>query len=98
MLTIVLAIKVIAEIALLALFGQWVLGVISGAAQERNPFYGLLQLLGRPWVRAARWISPQRVADRHLPLVAFLVLLLVWAAASVAKISICLQIGVSLCK
>jgi hypothetical protein len=98
MLTLVLAIKLIAEIALLALFGQWVLGAISGVAKDRNPFYGLLHLMGRPWVRAARWISPQRVAERHLPLVAFLVLLFVWAAASVAKISVCLQIGVALCK
>ncbi len=98
MLTLVLAIKLIAEIALLALFGQWVLGVISGAAKDRNPFYGVLQLVGRPWVRAARWISPQRIAERHLPLVAFLFLLFVWAAASVVKVSICLQIGVALCR
>ena len=48
MLTLVLAIKLIAEIALLALFGQWVLGLVLGASQQRNPFYGLLQLLGRP--------------------------------------------------
>ena len=98
MLTLVLALKLIAEIALLALFGQWLLGLISGAARERNPFYGLLQLTGRPWVRAARWISPQRVADRHLPLVAFLVMLLVWLAASLAKINICLRIGIELCQ
>jgi hypothetical protein len=58
----------------------------------------VLQLLGRPWVRAARWISPPVVLDRHLPLVAFLVLALVWLAAAVAKIRICLEIGVALCK
>ena len=98
MLTLVLALKLIAEIALLALFGQWVLGFISGSAKERNPFYGLLQLVGHPWVLAARWISPQRVADRHLPLVAFLILLLVWLAASVAKINICLRLGMASCQ
>ena len=96
MVTLVLSIKLIAEIALLALFGQWGLGLVLGASQQRNPFYGLLQLLGRPWVRAARWTSPERVAGRHVP-VAFL-LLLVWMAASVVKIKICLQIGVALCK
>ena len=89
MLTLVLALKLIAEIALLALFGQWVLGFISGSAKK---------LTGRPWVRAARWISPQRVADRHLPLVAFLILLLVWLAASVAKINICLRLGMASCQ
>ena len=98
MVTLVLSIKLIAEIALLALFGQWGLGLVLGASQQRNPFYGLLQLLGRPWDRAARWISPERVAERHVPVVAFLLLLLVWMAASVVKIKICLQIGVALCK
>jgi hypothetical protein len=38
------------------------------------------------------------VLDRHVPLVAFLVLLFVWGAAAFAKVSICLQIGVALCK
>jgi len=98
MLTLVVTVKLLAEIALLALLGQWVVGLLSGSARERNPFYRLLQLLGRPWVRAARWLLPAVVLERHLPLAAFLLLLLIWGAAAVAKISICLQIGVVLCK
>jgi hypothetical protein len=98
MLTLVTAIKLISEIALLALLGQWLIGLMSGAARGRNPFYALLQLLGRPWIRVARWLSPRVVLDCHVPLVAFLLLLLVWGAASLAKISICLQIGVALCR
>jgi hypothetical protein len=90
--------KLLAEIALLALAGQWVVGLLAGTARDGNPFYRVLQLLGRPWVRAARWISPPVVLERHLPLVAFLVLTLVWIAAAVAKIRICLDIGVTLCK
>ncbi len=91
-------VKLLAEIALLAFLGQWVIGLLSGPARDRNPFYRVLQLMGRPWVRAARWLSARVVLDRHLPLVAFLVLLLIWAAAAAAKVSICLQIGVALCK
>jgi hypothetical protein len=72
-------------------------GPAGGAARDGNPFYRVLQLVGRPWVKAARWISPPVVMDRHLPLVAFLVLLLVWVAA-IAKVRICLEIGVALCK
>ena len=98
MLTVVTAIKLISEIALLALLGQWLIGLMSGAARGRNPFYALLQLLGRPWIRAARCLSPRVVLDCHVPLVAFFLLLLVWVAASFAKVSICLQIGVALCK
>ena len=90
--------KLIAEIALLALAGQWLTGLMSGAARNANPFYTLLQLLGRPWICAARWLSPRVVLDRHVPLVAFFLLLLMWAAASFAKVILCLRMGVDLCK
>lgn len=98
MLIVATALKLIAEIALLALLGQWLVGLMSGAARGRNPFYVLLQLLGRPWIRAARWLSPRVVLDRHVPLVAVFLLLLIWAAASFAKVVICLRMGVALCK
>lgn len=98
MLTLVLAIKLIAEIALLALLGQWVLGLLLGASAQANPFYGLLQLVGRPWVLAVRWLLPRSVAARHVPVVAFFGVLALWVAVSIAKVKICLQIGVALCK
>lgn len=98
MLAAATTVKLLAEIALLALAGQWLLGLLAGAGRDSNLFYRLLQLLGRPWVRAARWISPPVVLERHLPLVAFLVLALVWVAAAITKIRICLDIGVALCK
>jgi hypothetical protein len=98
MLIVATALKLIAEIALLALLGQWLVGLMSGAARGRNPVYVLLQLLGKPWIRAARWLSPRVVLDRHVPLVAVFLLLLIWAAASFAKVLICLRMGVALCK
>lgn len=98
MLAVATTVKLLTEIALLALAGQWAVGLLAGAAKGRNPFYRVLQLVGLPWVKVARWISPQVVMDRHLPLVAFLVLLLVWAVAAIAKVRICLEIGVALCK
>ena len=98
MLTVIIACKLIAEIALLALSGQWVVGVLSGASRDDNPFYAFLRLLGRPWIVLARCFSPKVVLDRHLPLVAFFLMLLVWGAASFAKVGICLQTGTNLCK
>ena len=98
MLALATTVKLLAEIASLALLGQWVLGLLSGPARERNPIYRVLQLIAQPWVKAARWISPRVVLDRHLPLVAFAVLLLIWGGAALTKVSICLQIGVALCK
>ncbi|MFS2034399.1 hypothetical protein ACEN8I_10250 [Polaromonas sp. CT11-55] len=98
MLAVATTAKLLAEIALFALAGQWVLGMLAGAGRGGNPFYRLLELLGRPWVRAARWITPPVVLERHLPLVAFLVLALVWLAAAITKVRICLEIGIALCK
>jgi hypothetical protein len=90
--------KLLAEIALLALAGQWVLGLLAGAKREQNLFYQLFQVMTRPLVAGARLISPRVVLDRHLPLVAFLVLTFVWLVATITKIDICVRIGVHLCK
>lgn len=98
MLTLILVIKLIAEIALMALFGQWLLGLLAGGRKSTNLFYQLLQQIGRPFVLMARFITPRFVLERHHPLVAFLLLGLVWAGATVAKISYCVKIGVQLCQ
>ena len=45
MLTLVSIVKLLAEIALLALFGQWVLGLLAGPGREQNLFYQLFQCL-----------------------------------------------------
>ncbi len=98
MLFTVSTIKLIAEIALLALFGQWVLGLLAGTKKSQNLFYQILQITGKPFVVATRAITPKQVIDRHVPLVAFLLLLFIWLAATLMKIRTCLEIGVELCK
>lgn len=98
MLTLIASVKLIAEIALLALFGQWVLGLLAGQKKDKNLFYQILQQIGRPFVLLARFVSPRFVLERHHPLVAFLILGFVWVVATGAKISHCLKIGVQLCQ
>lgn len=98
MLLVVSAIKLIAEIAGMALLGQWIVGLLAGAKKDQNLFYQILAILGRPFVMVATWITPKFVLERHLPLVAFLLLLLVWFAAVLLKIQICLQIGMAQCR
>jgi hypothetical protein len=97
-LLLVSALKLIAEIALMALLGQWLLGLLAGSKRDSNLFYKLLQVLTQPFIRLARLLSPRIVLDRHMPIVAFLLLAFGWLAATVAKINICLQIGVEACK
>jgi hypothetical protein len=98
MLTVASIIKLIAEIALLALLGQWLLGLLAGAKKEQNLFYQVLQIMTRPFVATARRLTPRLVLDRHVPLVAFFLLFFVWLGATIYKIQTCIRIGVELCK
>ncbi|WP_372528368.1 hypothetical protein [Piscinibacter sp.] len=98
MLLIISSIKLVAEIALLALAGQFLLGLLAGAKRDSNFFYRLLQVLANPFVKGTRLITPRVVIDRHIPLAAFVLLALVWFVATVAKINLCLQIGVQACR
>ena len=98
MLILVSIFKLLAEIALMALLGQGVLAVLAGAKREQNVFYQLLQVLTRPFIAVTRKITPKVVLDRHVPVVAALLLLFIWVAATLTKISICVEIGVEACK
>ena len=98
MLLLVEILKLLAEVALLSLAGQWVLGLLAGAKREQNLFYQLFQVLTRPVIAGARLLSPRVILDRHLPLVAFLLLFFIWLAATITKIDICVRMGVHLCK
>lgn len=98
MLAVITAVKLISEIALLALLGQWLLGLLAGPKRDKNLFYQILQILGKPFVSVARMVSPKFVLDRHVPLVAFLMLAFVWLGITILKVQTCLQMGVALCK
>jgi hypothetical protein len=98
MLLLISSVKLVAEIALLALAGQFLLGLLAGAKREGNFFYQLFQVLTRPLLKGMRLIAPRAVIDRHLPLAAFVLLTMVWLVATVVKINLCLQIGVEQCR
>lgn len=98
MLLTVMALKLITEMALMVLLGQWVLGVLAGELRGANLVYRLLQVVGRPFVVLARRVAPSVVVERHLPLVAALLLAVAWFVLTLVKIRICLQIGVALCR
>jgi hypothetical protein len=98
MLLLATSIKLIAEIALMALLGQWLVGLLAGARREGNLFYKLLKVMTDPFVRGARFITPRVVIDRHVPLVAFLLLGMTWSFATVSKIRLCIEAGVQVCR
>ncbi len=98
MLLFVTSLKLLAEIALMALLGQFVLGLLAGGKRETNFFYQLLTVLTRPFTRAARLISPKAVLDRHVPIAAFVLMFMLWLAVTLVKVSLCVQLGPQACR
>lgn len=89
MLLLVSSLKLIAEIALMALLGRWLLGLLAGEKRHGNLFYQALDFMVRPFTTAVRAVTPKLVLDRHVPLVTFVLLGWVWAFALAEKVQLC---------
>ena len=98
MLTVLNIAQLVLYIALLALLGQGALYVLAGPKREQNIFYQLLQIVSKPFTLLVRKITPRQVADRHVPVVTFLLLLVVYAVVTFEKISLCVQSSMEGCK
>jgi hypothetical protein len=85
-------------IPLLALLGQSLLFVLAGPRRDTNFFYQLLKLLSKPFTVVVRRLTPRRVADHHVPLVTFLLLVVAYVVVTLERISLCLRLGVELCR
>ena len=70
--------RALVEVALLALLGQGLLALLAGGRRDSNPIYILFKVVTKPAIRAARWITPKLVIDRHIPFVAFFLLFWLW--------------------
>jgi uncharacterized protein YggT (Ycf19 family) len=82
---VILALNIVyslAAVSLLLLLGQFLVRVLSFGRHEQNPVYRLFRFLTGPVVRMTRAITPAKVADEHVPVVAFL--LLFWICAALA--------------
>lgn len=98
MLTALTIAQLVLYIALLALLGQGVLYVLAGAGRDRNFFYQLLQRVTWPFTVAVRRITPAKVADRHVPVVTFFWLAIIYAVVTFEKIKYCIAAGVETCR
>lgn len=93
-LLIATAIKALAELAGLFLIGRGLVALLTRfmrQAPERNVIYQLFLVLTKPIIGAARLITPRVVVDKHLPLVAFLLVIWIYLLAAGWKLSLCGQ-------
>ena len=89
--------KLLAEIALFALAGQWISGLLA-VRQKHQPVLPRGATIGKALDAGCALALAACRARPALPLVAVLLVALVWLVAAVAKVSICLKIGLGLCR
>jgi hypothetical protein len=92
------SVKLLAEVAALALLGQLCLGALLGPAREGNLVYVLLAIVSRPLRALVAWVLPVRWSQGVHIVLALMVAALVWLAALVAKVQACQQLGMHLCR
>lgn len=97
-LTVLTLLQLLLYIPLLALAGQGLLYVLAGDRRETNLFYQLLRLLSKPFTWVVRKLSPAKVADQHVPVATFLLLMVAYLVVTFERIDHCVRIGVELCK
>ena len=88
-LLLVSIVKAICEILVLSLAGQGILWLVAGRARESNFVYKMFAAVTRPVMRLARLITPRFVLDRHIWMVAVLLVLVVWFVAGTQKLKLC---------
>ena len=98
MLTVLNLLQLVLYIPLLALLGQGVLYVLAGPRRQDNLFYKLMQLLSKPFTVVVRKLTPDKVADRHVPVVTLLLVILAYLIVTFEKINLCVQIGIQACR
>jgi len=91
MLTLVVVLKALAEVAGLALLGQGILYLLAGASREQNLFYRVIQTITAPIIRFTRLITPRFVPDRQIGLAAFFLVAGIWLALTIVKVRLVLE-------
>jgi hypothetical protein len=81
--------RALTEVAMLTLLGQGLLAVLAGSRRATNPVYQLFQIVTRPVLRIARFITPRMILDKHLPYVAFFLLFWLWITLALLKRYFC---------
>jgi len=91
MLTLVVVLKALAEVAGLALLGQGILFLLAGVSREQNVFYRVIQTITAPIIRFTRLITPRFVPDRQIGLAAFFLVAGIWLALTILKVKLVLD-------
>jgi hypothetical protein len=98
MVTFLAFVQLLLYIPLLALLGQGLLYVLAGPRRDTNIFYQLLAVVSKPFTLVVRKLTPAKVADRHVPIITFFLLVIAYFVVTFERIDLCVRIGVEHCK
>ena len=88
---LVVILKALTEVAAVGMLGQGLLYLLAGKSREQNLVYKLFKIITSPVMKATRVITPKIVLDRHIWLVAILLLGMLWLFLTVLKIKFVLD-------
>lgn len=71
-------VKALVEVVGFFYIGQAILVVFAGGLREQNLFYRIIRVVTDPVTRATRFLMPRFMPDRHMPWIAFGLLLWIW--------------------
>ena len=87
-------VKLVLEVCLLALAGQGIASLLiraSGRDPQTNVFHRVLRTVASPFTWLVRRITPPFIADRHVPVATFALLLVAYAAVLFAIADTCIR-------
>ena len=84
-------VKAIIEVALMALLGQFLVGIFSWGRRQENLVYKLFQTVASPFTWVVRKVTPRVVLDTHIPLATLLLLVFVWLFVSASLRGTCVS-------
>jgi hypothetical protein len=90
---LVVILKALTEVAAVGLLGQGLLYLLAGRKRESNLVYQLFKIITSPVMKITRMVTPRIVLDRHIWLVACLLLAMLWLALLVFKAKLILGVA-----
>jgi hypothetical protein len=81
--------KAIIEVAMMALLGQFIVGIFAWGRRQGNVVYKLFQTIASPFTWVVRRVTPKVVLDTHIPLATLLLLAFAWLFVSISLRTSC---------
>lgn len=86
---LITAARALLEVAGLMLIARGVMWLFGPRARDGNFFYWALTAGTLPFIRLARVISPRIVSDTYTPVIAFVLVFVLWIISGIAKAWLC---------